>query len=199
MAEFSSTDYWQRRYEHGKTSGAGSYGRLAVYKANFINTMVEMEGVDSVVELGSGDGNQAQLFDIPKYTGLDVSDLCVRRCNEVFRSRPNWVFKNADSEVEPHDVSLSLDVIYHLTEDSVFDNYMRRLFGLAQRYVVIYSSDFDLNPSNQHVRHRPYSAWIEDFMPGWQLYCEEENPFAVKGHAHASKNSFAAFKVFERR
>ena len=90
MAEFSSTDYWQRRYERGKTSGAGSYGRLAVYKANFINTMVEMEGLESVVELGSGDGNQAQLFDIPKYTGLDVSDLCVRRCNEVFRSRSNW-------------------------------------------------------------------------------------------------------------
>ena len=73
-----------------RPSGAGVLRAcLLCYKANFINTMVEMEGVDSVVELGSGDGNQAQLFDIPKYTGIwAVSDLCVRRCNEVFRHAP---------------------------------------------------------------------------------------------------------------
>jgi hypothetical protein len=39
------------------------------------------------------------------------------------------------------DLELSLDVIYHLVEDEVFDAYMRSLFAHAGRFVVIYSSN----------------------------------------------------------
>ncbi|WP_170415008.1 class I SAM-dependent methyltransferase [Ruegeria atlantica] len=198
MSRFSSTEYWIDRYAQGKNSGAGSYGRLSVYKANFINTFVEAEGIHSVVELGSGDGNQASLFDIAQFTGLDVSEDCVRNCSARFANRPGWTFLKADAEVEAHDAALSLDVVYHLVEDDVFEAYMHRLFSLAKRYVVIYASDFDLTPSARHVRHRAFSKWIADRMPNWKLYCEETNPFNRDGHGNSRRHSFASFKVFEK-
>jgi hypothetical protein len=34
---FSSANYWERRYADGGTSGSGSYGRLAEFKATFLN------------------------------------------------------------------------------------------------------------------------------------------------------------------
>ena len=33
----NSTDYWERRYRKGGNSGAGSYNRLARFKAGFLN------------------------------------------------------------------------------------------------------------------------------------------------------------------
>ncbi|WP_282120117.1 class I SAM-dependent methyltransferase [Ruegeria atlantica] len=198
MSNFSSNEYWTNRYAQGKNSGAGSYGRLAVYKANFINTLVEVEDVQSVVELGSSDGNQASLFDIPQFTGLDISEDCVRKCNAQFSERSGWTFLPADSEVEPHDAALSLDVIYHLVEDEVFEAYMHRLFSLAKRFVVIYSSDFVFDPNNAHVRHREYSNWVADRFSNWKVYCGETNPFNRDGHGNSRRYSFASFKVFER-
>lgn len=43
------------------------------------------------------------------------------------------------------DLSLSLDVIYHLVEDEVFETYINTLFKSARRYVIIYSSNSDDN------------------------------------------------------
>ena len=41
------------------------------------------------------------------------------------------------------DLTLSLDVIYHLVEDDVFVSAMRALFDKAARFVVIYASNQD--------------------------------------------------------
>ncbi|EEE36540.1 hypothetical protein RKLH11_373 [Rhodobacteraceae bacterium KLH11] len=198
MKSFSSTQYWTERYKRGKTSGAGSYGRLSVYKANFINVFVESEGIQSVVELGSGDGNQASLFDIPKYTGLDISEVCIERCNSAFKDRTNWSFSLPDAPIEAHDLAISLDVIYHLVEEDVFATYINRLFDIAKKYVLIYSSDFDEVTGNRHVRHRKYSRWVAENKKGWRVCLSEDNPFSYEGHGNSPRNSFAAFTVFEK-
>ena len=48
----SSADYWEARYRDGGNSGAGSYGRLALFKARFLNDFVRSENVQSVIEFG---------------------------------------------------------------------------------------------------------------------------------------------------
>jgi len=48
---FKSSDYWEKRYSLGKNSGVGSYGELAVYKADIINSFIEHQEIDSVIEL----------------------------------------------------------------------------------------------------------------------------------------------------
>ncbi|HVZ33768.1 MAG TPA: class I SAM-dependent methyltransferase, partial [Polyangiaceae bacterium] len=79
----SSGEYWERRYGLRMTSGPGSYGALAAFKAEILNGFVRQHRIESVLELGCGDGNQLALAEYPRYLGLDVSktaiDLCVQR------------------------------------------------------------------------------------------------------------------------
>ena len=66
-------DYWENRYERGLTSGAGSYGRLAHFKAEVLNEYVNQNKILSVVEFGCGDGAQLSLAKYANYIGLDLS------------------------------------------------------------------------------------------------------------------------------
>lgn len=67
----NSSQYWVERYQsEGWHSGAGSYGRLAEFKAEVLNDFVAKNDVQSVLELGSGDGTRLPLRAIPPITGL---------------------------------------------------------------------------------------------------------------------------------
>src|SRR5260370_40522100 len=127
----SSAAYWERRYTHGGTSGVGSYGDLAKSKATFLNDFVRGHGIKSVVEFGCGDGNQLSLADYPSYVGLDVSRAAIGLCRQRFATDPSKSFFLYDGTcfadrggVFAADLAISLDVIYHLIEDQVFETYM---------------------------------------------------------------------------
>lgn len=199
---FDSEEYWRKRYRKGGTSGSGSYGRLAVYKAHVINELVHRLSIDSVVEHGSGDGNQASLFDLPVYTGLDVSKRVVNACRDRFSDRPGWQFMTTDSDasaqLEPHDLSMSLDVIYHLVEDAVFEVYMARLFDLARDYVLIYATDHDARAAGQHVRHRAYSEWISTNRPDWIEAETLAQPFPRLENNSPDDTALAFFRLYRR-
>src|SRR6266571_3595448 len=87
-----SVAYWERRYAGGGTSGLGSYGELAQFKANVLNKFVSEHSVQSVIEFGCGDGNQLALCRYPRYIGLDVSRSAIMRCLERFRDDPSKSF-----------------------------------------------------------------------------------------------------------
>lgn len=194
---FSSAAYWRRRYMQGRNSGAGSYGRLAQYKADYINALVATRGIRSVVEFGSGDGNQAALFTLPRYTGVDISRIVLRSCRERFANRRGWAFIAAeDFAPQPHDMAMSLDVIYHLVEDEVYHAYMQRLFDNAQRFVLIYASDVDVQVLEPHVRHRAFSDWIATHRPGWALLDAPDHPFPMTDDSDPATTSFASFKLY---
>jgi hypothetical protein len=94
------------------------------------------------------------------------------------------------------DLTLSLDVIYHLIEDDVFESYMAELFDRSTRYVVVYSSNEEDAIPARHVRHRQFSRWVGDNRPEWKLIETIPNPYewdASKPH----HTSFADFFVYE--
>jgi len=96
------------------------------------------------------------------------------------------------------DLALSLDVIYHLVEDPVFQDYMSKLFGAANRYVVIYSSDTndDRGYKGTHVRHRMFSRWVQKNAKRWKLIQHVPNRYPYKGDY--TKGSFAEFFIYRR-
>ena len=67
------------------------------------------------------------------------------------------------------DLALSLDVIYHLTEDTVFEAYMRHLFGAGSRFVIIYATDREIPGTAPHVRHRQFTSWAQTHCADWRL------------------------------
>jgi hypothetical protein len=198
---FDSGAYWKERYRTGGNSGAGSYGRLAVYKAHVIHELVHRRRIQSVIEFGSGDSNQASLFQLPHYVGVDLSELMIEASRTRFAGRAGWSFLTlAEFDAGPPqaEMAMSLDVIYHLIEDAVFDRYMQRLFSAATEYVLIYASDHDEQPSARHVRHRHYSAWIAAHQPTWQLAETWEQPFPLSNTTNPQDTTFASFRLFSK-
>jgi SAM-dependent methyltransferase len=193
-----SSTYWEKRYQQGKTSGVGSYGRLAEFKAEILNEFVERNGVQSVVEFGCGDGTQLALAKYPRYVGVDVAQGSVIICEKRFAgdtTKSFYLTSKLPAEVGKFDLALSLDVIYHLVEDSVFDAYMRTLFAHAGRFVIIYSSN-KIEPSGvPHVRHRLFAKWIEEHAPQWR-----QSGYVANRYPHDPRRlddtSFADFYFF---
>ena len=194
--DFSSAGYWEERYRGGGTSGAGSYGRLAAFKAAFVNGFVAANAISRVIEFGCGDGNQLGLLSVPRYTGVDVSPTILARCRTRF---PHYVFVDPAelADMPPAELGLSMDVVFHLIEDAVFADYMRTLFWHATDYVIIYSSNCDLRTPDRHVRHRPVSDYVRRTFPEWSLRAFVPNPYPFDP-THPQDTSFADFMVFGR-
>jgi hypothetical protein len=196
-----SAAYWDARYRAGGNSGAGSYGRLAAFKAEVLNEFVARRHIRSVVEFGCGDGAQLALADYPSYDGIDVSPAALALCIERFARDPRKRFHRAGAlpaNFGPFDLALSLDVIYHLVEDDAFDAYMRELFDHAAAHVVIYASDRDAAGPSPHVRHRAFTPWVARQRPDWRLTGTLVNRYPFDPAA-PDETSFADFHFFERR
>jgi len=202
---FNSKKYWEARYVSGRNSGAGSYGRLAKFKADVINDFVKNKKINTVIEFGCGDGYQLSLFKIPYYTGFDVSKKSIELCKDKFNSDKNKSFFLYDPQYfidNAHffqaDLTFSLDVIYHLVEDGVFKKYMYDLFTSSKKYVIIYSSNTDEQDKfqAQHVRHRKFTDFIKNNYLSWSLISEIKNEFPLKNNHE--QESFADFYIYEK-
>lgn len=195
----NSRDYWEQRYRRGGNSGAGSYNRLAAFKADVINDFVATNNVESVIEFGSGDGAQLALAHYPPYVGVDVSHTVLEATRRRFSGDQSISFLHTSEVTEAHraDLALSLDVIYHLVEDDVFDAYMRQLFSAATKFVIVYASNEDRAWSSPHVRHREFTRWVEANQPDFVLTERIPNayPYSKKD---PDNTSFADFYLFTR-
>lgn len=193
-----SAPYWEERYRKGGNSGSGSYGRLALHKAEIINGIVEEFSIRSVIEFGCGDGNQLRLANYPIYHGFDVSASAIQRCQEQYSGRPEFVFSHVDEFSDQRaDLSLSLDVIYHLVEDEIFESYMTKLFASSTKFVLIYACDFeDAKFNTHHIRTRRFSDWISAKSPDWKLVRHIANKYPYEDGD--PDTSFADFYIYGR-
>lgn len=190
---FNSAEYWERRYQNGGNSGAGSYNRLAQFKAETINAFVKSHNIQSVVEFGVGDGNQLRLAEYPRYKGFDVAPTAVATCKESFSSDPTKNFDSMDRwSLEKFDLVLSLDVIFHLIEDDVFCDYMTRLFDSASSYVIVYASNYNFRSANEHVKHRKFSDWVAENRKDFRLIEMRENKYPFD-ESDPNNTSFSQF------
>jgi hypothetical protein len=191
-----SASYWEQRYIHGQSSGSGSYGETAVAKAKFLNTFVKENNVESIIEFGCGDGNQLTLAEYPRYVGLDVSRSAIGLCRRRFSDDTTKSFFLYDGEcfvdkggVFTSEMAISLDVIFHLVEETIFEAYMSQMFAAATRYVIIYSTDRPITGTAPHVRHRNFSSWVGANQTAWRLIQKRVQP--------KTESSQADFYVYE--
>lgn len=193
----TSSQYWEDRYLTGGNSGAGSYNRLARFKSEVLNDFVRRTHVTSIIEFGCGDGAQLGLAEYPSYIGVDISRKAIDMCRQRYSDDPSKEFYTAhtlplDARA---DLTLSLDVIYHLVEDPVFDGYMHQLFKTARKFVVIYASNTDQVLAIKHVRHRQFTQWIERNRPDWGLREITKNKYPFDP-SRPDDTSFADFYIF---
>jgi hypothetical protein len=203
-----SAKYWEQRYARGGNSGAGSRGAHAEFKAEVLNGFVAEHGIETVIEFGCGDGDQLGLARYPRYLGFDVAPTQLRRTMARFAGDPSKSFALYDPEcfADPSglitaDLVMSLDVIYHLIEDSVYDLHLRHVFGAAQRHVVLFTSDVNGSSLSgdfaPHVRHRPVLRDVAERFPEWRLQRRIDNPRAWR--RVGDSGSVADFFIYGRR
>lgn len=196
----TSRKYWIERYEKGGNSGAGSYNDLAVFKGEIVNSFVCANNINSVIEFGCGNGNQLKYMNFNSYTGYDISPKAIAICSNMYKSDKTKQFKlMVDHQESKADLTLSLDVIYHLVEDDTYNEYMNLLFSSSGKYVIIYSSNSDEHENNEvapHVKHRGFTKWIEKNRPDFKLIDHIPNKYPYNGDGNTS--SYSDFYIFKR-
>ena len=193
----NTADYWDERYVRGDArhgysadSGAGSRGKLARWKAKVVNAFVKRNKVHKVVDFGCGDGNQLSLSKYKLYTGLDVSKIAVQRLAQQYahdwRKRFVWydgtrssLTSGTDGSLLRSDMTMSMEVIFHLTDADIFQHYMELLFDVSKRFVVILSNSPPVNENcvsgvcftdTSHVRWWSVTSWVDQYRSDeWEL------------------------------
>jgi len=194
-----SRQYWEMRYKLGGHSGEGSRGVNAQYKAGVLNEFLRTHAPSSVIEFGCGDGYQLSLLDLPPYVGVDVSPTIVERCRAMYAGDPTKRFLLLDDyRDESADLSMSIDVIFHLVEDSVYDAYLDRLFAAGRRFVIVYSTSGDMVATGtSHVRHRDVAGDIARRFPGFARMTQDEA--GVPPPVRFDRGLPTVFLMYERR
>ena len=196
MNAISSATDWEDRYRQGRTSGSGSRGRLAAFKADFINRFVVGNRVDDMVDMGCGDGVLLSMLQVPSYVGIDVSTTSLAHCRQRFPEH-RFVHFDVMDQVAPADLAVSIDVVFHLVEDEAYVRYMQALFDHARRFVVIYSSNVEAGLQAPHIRHRRFSNDVAGTLPAWRLVAHVPNRYPFDPAA-PDETSFADFFVYAR-
>jgi hypothetical protein len=200
-----SATYWDERYQEEGNSGSGSYDHLAEHKAEVINDFVAKNGIKTVIEFGCGDGNQLKIAKYPSYIGLDVSPTAVKMCYNLFKTdktKSFYVYNSTafvdNARLFNADLTMSLDVLYHLVEKEIFEAYLRHLFAAANKYVIIYASDYNQaeEPIHQHENRRSFTDFVTKNIQGWKLKEVLKNKYPVS--THKEKGSLSDFFIYQK-
>ena len=173
----------------------GSYNNLAVFKAEILNSFVAKNNINTIIEWGSGDCNQLSLSKYKNYIGYDASQTAINICKKMFindKTKSFYLINEYLINDKKADLSISLDVIYHLIQNETFNIYMNNLFKSSNKYVAIYSTNFD-KISAKHVKHRKFTDWIDKYMVNnWKLidFIPNKYPFNPEKSSFTSPANF---------
>ena len=155
-----------------------------------------------MVEFGCGDGQQLALYDFPEYLGLDVSKTILTSCISQFEDDKTKSFKKYCPESfvldKLYDLSISIDVLYHLIEQEIFEKHLTDLFEASSRWVVIYSCNFDKSGLAAHVRPRKFTDFVQDNFREFHLVNHTANPYPIEEHG-LKNGSWSDFFVYQKQ
>tara|TARA_S200000501_G_scaffold284356_1_gene268624 strand:- start:1218 stop:1859 length:642 start_codon:yes stop_codon:yes gene_type:complete len=177
----NSSQYWEDRYYYGGNSGSGSYYKNAAEKADYLNAKIDQLDIDTIVDIGCGDGNNLKLFKIQNYYGFDVSKTIISQNKREFKNDRSKQFLIIDENFDENlsnirnqenikkIICVSFDVIGHLVEDEIYDNHLKSFDLVNPDYLII--SNFDVETeydlSVPHIKGRNYPRDL--LNRGWKL------------------------------
>jgi SAM-dependent methyltransferase len=155
--------YWEGRYRRGGNSGKGSRGAGAEEKARLVSQAVAEHGISSLLDIGCGDGYVAARLKLGDclYLGVDISLAALALARTA---NPDKTFAPLGANTLPMDGHLSMDVMFHLTDERDYHAHLDRLFS-ARRFAIVYATNHDERGAS-HVLHR---EWTPDVPDGWVL------------------------------
>lgn len=170
MSEFDIKDYWENRYQSGGNSGAGSYDMEAKAKAEFINNFIKNSNIETITEIGCGDGNNLAMYEgFKSYSGYDISPKAIQMCNDMdlhSKTGSNYYFTSDLNKIDYQpDLCLCLDVIFHQVNDDDYYSLLELLFQIMKsKYIIIYGySSADNQGMSAHMKMRDFLSDIKSY------------------------------------
>lgn len=177
----STSQIWNNRYATGGNSGYGSYRKdLYEYKLNFIKKLIINQNIKSIFDYGCGDGNQLSEIvvgrDVESYIGIDISSYIIEENKKKYKDKIYYKHEEYEfDKKDTFDLVLSLDVLYHIMEENLFNQTLDNLFKLSKKYVLIYAVDKNLLYSS-HIHFRKFTNKIPN---NYKLIETEKVPDSV--------------------
>lgn len=164
MSRETDKKYWNDGYSVGGHSGGGSYGNEAIFKLKEINKFINnKEIIKSVLDVGCGDINMASQFMLffpnAQYLGVDISKAVIQRhLTKELMSR--WSFKVIEDSIfeHPSDIVICFDMLFHITDDSDYQNMLKSLKKSWVKYLFIATyndSESDISIPN-YIKKRKF-------------------------------------------
>ncbi len=170
--KFDYKSYWENNYQTGGTSGSGSYGVLAEFKASVINAYLEEKGITTVMEFGCGDGNQLSYMAYKEYLGLDIAKSAIDLCKAQYGAdehksflwyQPGYLMNKSFITAE---LVVCLDVLYHIVEDGDFIQTLDDIFSCAGTAVILYTkiAEADNDTNVVTIKDRDIFKYLEKYQ-----------------------------------
>jgi hypothetical protein len=145
--------YWDYRYKNGHNSGYGSYGEQLKKKLKWLSNL----DINSISEIGCGDLNFMKnlVRESGKelvYSGQDISDVIIKKNREVL---PKVFFTTNIDELPSADLLLCVDVLFHVIEDSEYEDLLNKIQSKWTKYLAITAYERK-EPKYNHVRIRKF-------------------------------------------
>lgn len=167
---FDYKEYWEQTYQSGETSGRGSYGVLAEFKAEVVNGLIQRENITSIIEFGCGDGNQLQYMNYSKYLGVDVAATAVRLCASKYAEDSSKSFMQYTPGLWINrgflqaDLTVCLDVLYHITDETDFRSTLYDILHSSSEWVILYTRlKEDANPRLSTIQDRNLFQYLSGY------------------------------------
>jgi SAM-dependent methyltransferase len=125
--------------------------------------VIDLNEVQSVLDLGCGDGFVASMIEVEQYVGFDLSESALKIARERM---PNHRFLSVTPRLMKFDLMVSMDVMHHLVTEEVYRSYLKVLFSDLSDLVLVYGTNHRLS-GRPHVLHR---EWMNDVPKGWQSH-----------------------------
>jgi len=194
----TSEKYWKDRYKNGGNSGTGSQGDIGKYKFKIISDFIHKNNIKSIIDFGCGDCAILKNSKYQHYMGFDISEDALKICREKYLTNNKYSFNLLNKySGEIVDLSLSIDVIYHLVENDVYFSYLSMLFESSDKYVIIYSTNSEGKHYN-HIKHRRFTEYISNTFVNFKLINIIYNKYS-KVLSKERHRSSASFYIYEKQ
>jgi len=93
-----------------------------------------------------------------------------------------YTYDEIDNIKLQSDLTMSLDVLYHILEDELYFNYLKQLFSSSSNYVLIYSNNYNGHIEG-HMHTKKFTDDVEKKFPNWELQKKINQMYPKKSSA----------------
>lgn len=170
--KFFTGQYWITRYNTGGDSGFGSHDEYSIkFKGDYINSMIERFNVKTLFDYGCGDGNQLKMISgYTHYTGYDIAPNIIEDDKILYVGHEDKLFTSKLNDIigKKFDLSISMDVTYHIIENELFTFYLDTLFASAD-VVILFTTNSDHYTPLKHHKPRKIIDHIKSNYTDFEL------------------------------